>query len=213
VGLKFGTVNQVDATKGLVRVQFADNENLVSWWLHVLAANTQDNKFYAMPDVGEGVACLVDEHCENGVVLGAVYSQVDGTPVQDSNKFHMRFKDGTQLEYDREQHKLTGQVQGSVELTATGDITASTDQVLNLQAGELVAIRTPRLLIGPFRANESCYATCNVDWELIGRLIHKGEYDHTGDQIATGEIELTGDMTATGTIMDQTGNSNHHVHP
>jgi len=27
-----------------------------------------------MPDVGEQVACMMDEHCENGVCLGAIYS-------------------------------------------------------------------------------------------------------------------------------------------
>ena len=172
MALKFGTVNQVDAEKGLVKVQFGDNENLISWWLHVLAGNTQDNKQYHLPDVGEGVACLVDDNCENGVVLGCVYSQVDTPPVQDLNKVHMLFKDGTWLEYDREQHKLTGQVQGAVELTATDDIAVSTDKILTLQAAELLQIRTPRLVIEPLKPDDGCEATLAIEqWEPRAKLV------------------------------------------
>jgi phage baseplate assembly protein V len=206
VGIKFGAVSEIDAAKGLARVTFGDNEAMQSWWLHVLAANTQDNKAYAMPDIGEGVACLVDDHCENGVILGAVYSQVDGPPVADSNKVHMSFKDGTWLEYDREQHKLTGSVQGAVELAATGDIKLHSAQVLTLEAAKLLTIRTPRLRIEPLEAEQMCEAEAAVDWELIGRLRHIGQYEHTGDQSNEGSI------TATGAIMDSAGNTNHHVH-
>ena len=62
---------------------------------------------YHMPDVGEHVACLIDAHNEEGVVLGAIYSAADPAPVADQDKRHLSFKDGTKIEYDREAHRLT----------------------------------------------------------------------------------------------------------
>ncbi len=205
MGLKFGVVSQVDAAKGLVRVKFEDNDGLESYWLHVTAAATMRNKVYALPDLGEGVACLVDDNCEAGVVLGAIYSQQDPPPVTDSNKFHIAFEDGTTLEYDRKAHKLTARVQGAVDVEATDDICAASGKVLALEAAELVSIRTPRFEIRAAQG-ETCDALWNANLRLRGQLDHVGDYQHQGNQFNEG------DVTATGTIMDQNGNSNHHVH-
>jgi phage baseplate assembly protein gpV len=50
--------------------------------------------------------CLKDERDEAGVVLGAIYSDVDRAPVNSADKFHLGFKDGTAVEYDRAAHLL-----------------------------------------------------------------------------------------------------------
>jgi phage baseplate assembly protein V len=61
-----------------------------------------------MPDVGEQVAVLMDEHYEDGAVLGAIYSSVDPPPGgMTADKRHLTTKDSAIFEYDRNQHKLT----------------------------------------------------------------------------------------------------------
>ena len=61
-----------------------------------------------------------DFHLEEGVVLGVICSDAD---VPDSGaadgKFRTVFEDGTTLEYDKIEHKLTATVQGTVEIIAT----------------------------------------------------------------------------------------------
>lgn len=103
---RLGIVQQQDAPNGRLRVVFAELDQMLSYWLPVVVPKTQDDKAYWMPDLGEQVVCLMDERDEAGVVLGAIYSQVDSTPVQSADKFHIGFKDGTAFEYDRSSHLL-----------------------------------------------------------------------------------------------------------
>jgi phage baseplate assembly protein V len=93
-----------------------------SWWLPVIVAKTQNDKMYWMPDVGEQVVCAMDEHDEDGVVLGAVYSSVDRPPVTSADKLHWTSKDGAVFEYDRSDHALqmTLPSGGTVAISANG---------------------------------------------------------------------------------------------
>nr|BDD43909.1 hypothetical protein 5 [bacterium] len=104
-GLRFGIVTNIDEKDCRARVQFAEDE-MSSYWLAVLQAKTQKDKFYFMPDIGEHVACLMDEHSEAGVILGAIYSDLDEVPVVSKDKFKIKFEDGTEIEYDRKEHEL-----------------------------------------------------------------------------------------------------------
>jgi phage baseplate assembly protein V len=72
-----GTVSAVDADSVKARVRLPECDNMRTNWLDVLQRNTQNNKDYWLPDVGEQVKVLLDENGEDGVILGAVYSDVD----------------------------------------------------------------------------------------------------------------------------------------
>jgi phage baseplate assembly protein gpV len=103
---RVGIVKTQDAASARVRVVFAELDQMLSYWLPVVVPKTQDDKAYWLPDIGEQVVCLMDERDEAGVVLGAIYSKVDSTPVQSADKYHLGFKDGTAVEYDRAAHVL-----------------------------------------------------------------------------------------------------------
>ena len=121
--MKIGLVTATDPATCRCRVNFADHDAVVSDWLPVLHHKTGQDKSYWLPDVGEQVCCLMDDHAEFGCILGAIYSDADQPPVSSQDKFHVKFKDGTTIEYDRASHKLAANVQGDVELTATGTLT------------------------------------------------------------------------------------------
>ncbi|MEI8390095.1 MAG: phage baseplate assembly protein V [bacterium] len=99
--LKFGIVTNLDESKAQARVQFNDSDSMVSYWLFVLQAKTYKDKFYALPDIGEQVACLMDENIEEGVIIGSVYSALDEVPVISKDKVKIKFEDGAEFEYDR----------------------------------------------------------------------------------------------------------------
>lgn len=105
-GFRLGIVKDQDLSLGRLRVTFNDFDRMLSYWLPVVVSKTQDDKAYWLPDIGEQVVCLMDERDEAGVVLGAIYSQADATPVQSADKCHLGFKDGTKVEYDRSLHVL-----------------------------------------------------------------------------------------------------------
>ena len=103
---RVGVVKEQDLVNARLRVVFQERDQLVSWWLPIVMAKTQNDKAYWMPDIGEQVVCLMDERDEDGAVLGAIYSSVDATPVASANKWHVTMKDGATFEYDRTAHVL-----------------------------------------------------------------------------------------------------------
>jgi phage baseplate assembly protein V len=99
VSYKKGIV--VEAKPGFAKVRFAELDELVTHWLPVIHAKTQEDKFIWTLDAGEHVACLMDEHLEDGCIVGAIYSEADAPPVSSADKFRVQFKDGGSFEYDR----------------------------------------------------------------------------------------------------------------
>jgi phage baseplate assembly protein gpV len=113
---RVGIVQQQDAAHAKVRVVFPDYDAVVSWWLPVIFAKTQNDKAYWIPDVGEQVVCLMDLRDEAGAVLGAIYSNADLPPVNSADKFHLAFKDGASVDYDRAAHVLDLKFQDTTEI-------------------------------------------------------------------------------------------------
>jgi phage baseplate assembly protein gpV len=129
---RVGIVQQQDAAHAKVRVVFPDYDEVVSWWLPVIFAKTQNDKAYWIPDVGEQVVCLMDLRDEAGAVLGAIYSNADVPPVSSADKFHLAFRDGTSVAYDRAAHVLDLKFQDHGEIKYDGGAHALT---MNLPAG------------------------------------------------------------------------------
>ena len=116
--LRFGFVTALDEPGCKVRVQFPDLDGLESFWLPVIQGKTRRDKHYRLPDVGEHVACLLDVRGEDGVVLGAIYSERDPAPVASVDKHHVVFDDGTLIDYDRASHKLFIHCVGDIEIVS-----------------------------------------------------------------------------------------------
>ncbi|CAA9377405.1 MAG: hypothetical protein AVDCRST_MAG89-5115 [uncultured Gemmatimonadetes bacterium] len=127
--LRIGRVSGVEPATCRVRVAFEADEGLVSFWLPVLQRRTLGDRSYWMPEVDEQVACLLDEHAEDGYVLGGFYSRADPPPVTSADRAHVAIKDGAVIEYDRAAHRLT------VDLRAAGG-----DVVLLVPAGKHVHV-------------------------------------------------------------------------
>jgi phage baseplate assembly protein V len=140
-----GIVQEQDVETAKVRVVFPDYDQMLSWWLFIAVPKSQNDKAYWIPDIGEQVLCFMDEHDEDGAVLGAIYSQVDTTPVQSANKWHVTMQDGAIFEYDRSSHQFeislpnTGVVtitanQATIQIDASGNVNVTANQSANLKA-------------------------------------------------------------------------------
>jgi phage baseplate assembly protein V len=120
--LKFGKISDVDAGKGLARVNF-DDDDMVSRWLPMLVLKSKSDKYSYCFDVDEHVACMMDEHCEDGVVMGAIYDSKNKPDGGDKDKLRVKFNDGTAVEYDRKNNKLLVEVKGDIEFKADKTVT------------------------------------------------------------------------------------------
>jgi len=160
--IRVGTVASTDPATGTARVQVPDADGLVSYDLPILQRQTLKNKDYAMPDPGEQVLCaFLPFGIEQGFVVGAMFSQVDTTPVQDQDKRHLEFEDGSWVQYDRKAHLLQAHVeQGALRVSvgkdaavileegklivraAKADIDIDTEKVLNLRGKDQIKMWT-----------------------------------------------------------------------
>src|SRR5438445_13331102 len=87
--IRIGHVVEQDLALARLRVVFPDLDQVTSYWLPIVMSKTQSDKAYWIPDIGEQVACVMDDNDESGVVLGAVYSRADAGPVQSADKYRI----------------------------------------------------------------------------------------------------------------------------
>ena len=103
--LRFGIVSQIDPINVQARVSFEDDES-TSFWLPIIQTKTLKDKFYAMPDIGEQVACLMDENSEDGVILGAIYSAEDVPVVTSEKQISLNLENNSLINIDKETNSL-----------------------------------------------------------------------------------------------------------
>ena len=141
--LKFGIVTNINPTLAQARVQFADDD-ILSYWLPILQQKTQKDKFYAIPDIGEHVACLMDDNSEEGVILGAIYSALDSTPASSKTQLMIKFEDESFIQFDKTTGILTlkfngidvisdinqtGKLQNSAGIISAADVSDNTSSM------------------------------------------------------------------------------------
>ena len=134
-------VKAQDTARARLRVTFTDRDQVTSLWLPILFPKTQNDKAYWIPDIGEQVICAMDAHGEDGVVLGAIYSNVDTPPVSSADKLHLTMKDGATFEYDRSAHALAIALgaAASLNITVHGATIAVDSSGLTINAGSMPA--------------------------------------------------------------------------
>lgn len=121
--LQIGIVTECDDAKHAVRVRLPALEDMPSDWLPVIVANAGGNRFYALPDPGEQVVCMLDARGEGGVVLGAIYNSADPTPASSRDIWCKQFTNGTRIEHNRATGRVMVDTPGDVLIKAGGKVT------------------------------------------------------------------------------------------
>lgn len=138
--LRFGVISEVRMRDGAVRVTFEDRDSVQSYWLQQLLIKTQTAKLWWPLELGEHVACLVDENGEAGVVLGAIYGR-DAKPNEAHEKdCILQFLNGDGIKHNSETGDLDIRVSGNVSIRADGDI--------DLKGARVIANDSPVSRIG-----------------------------------------------------------------
>ncbi len=128
--IRYGVVSAVAPNTHTVRVLFEDEDTMVSDWLPVVVPCASKNKYCALPDVGDRVACaFLDNGVTAGFVLGSVYSQANPPPHSNGDMHSVEFGDGTTVSYDRSTHTLTIDAQGPVNIIAAGNVNVTGDVI------------------------------------------------------------------------------------
>ncbi|EPP4908175.1 phage baseplate assembly protein V [Escherichia albertii] len=211
-----GIISDIDETSVRVRVTLPECDNLKSNWLAVLQRNSQDNKDYWLPDMGEQVEVLLDDNGEDGVVLGAVYSTVDTAPVASRDKRYIQFSDGAAFEYDRSTHQLT--INGGIEkiVIEVIDRTNLTSPNVEVKAQQVtvtsdtVDIKAATVTVDAPMSTFTGNVTVMKKLTWLGGMAGSGGIGNAAT--ITGNVNVIGNVQASGTLQDSGGNSNHHSH-
>lgn len=131
---RYGIVAEVDAPTHRVRVRLPEQGDLVTHWLAVPSRTAMADKHYGLPAVGSQVALLTDRYCEDGVCLGAIYSDPDPIPDgADAAQFGTWFEDGSIIRYHKGEHGLL------VDLSACQGALTIKCQSARIEATDLTA--------------------------------------------------------------------------
>ena len=176
--LRFGNITEIDVSKCYARVKFLD-DGIVSAPLQIVVMGALSTKFFHIFDINEQVACLMDENSEDGVILGAVFSD-DVTPNGgDKDVVRVLFPDDSSIDYNRNSHEYNIDIKGKINITADAEVNLDA-QVVNLDAEVINATAT----------------TVNIE----GATNITGATEITGNLIVTGNITASGIVTATTAI-------------
>ena len=173
-----GTVSDLDAPRGRVRVAYGDADARprakTAWipWLAAFAGAATEASGWNPPTVGSQVAVLaVGGDPLLGIVLGGIYSNETPPPTREPAVLALRAADGAEIRYDAAAHAaaVTLPAEGTLRLAAPGGVTIEGD----------VAV--------------------------TGEVTATGDVTITGDVDVTGGIDATGDITSDEDVSDGTG--------
>lgn len=197
--LRYGLISDIDPAKGLARVNFNDDQ-IVSDWLPILVPKAMEDSFSFFPDINEHVACLMDEHSENGVILGSMYNTETAPNGGNKDKFRMRFKDGSVIEYDRSGHKLFADIKGQVEVKAQGAVKVDGQSTVDVIAVGNVKVETAAAAtLKATAVTIDAPATTVTGTLTVAGLLTAGGLAIAGGAAATmsGSLTVTGDIKTT----------------
>ena len=124
-----GVVSQVDPKTHRIKATIPALEDLETAWLPFSTLNAGGNQFYALPDVGELVAMVLDVRGESGYVLGTIYNSQDPVPVTDNEMWMFKFKNGTEISHNRKTGDVVINTLGNVIVTASQAVVNAPTQI------------------------------------------------------------------------------------
>lgn len=124
---------------GFCRVLF-DDINLVSYWLQLPSTATKTAKFWTPIEINSQVACLMDNHFEQGIIVGVMWSDKDTPPDWGKETtVGMQFQDGAKLYYNFENHKLIVDMPNSEIIINNGNNTTAKADILKTELKKMSA--------------------------------------------------------------------------
>jgi phage baseplate assembly protein gpV len=139
MNLAWGIISEIQADKGLYRVNF-DDRDMTSRPLPRLSLNTIKNKDEVHFDTNEHVAVLMDDHWENGIILGAIYDKNNLPAVGSAEKRITTYDDGSFVQFDRQAKKFTISSEGDIEIIKSTNTKITASQKIQMDATQFVEI-------------------------------------------------------------------------
>jgi len=204
--LRFGNITEVDPAKGYARVTFTD-DGIVSDWLQIIVKTALNDKDSFTFNINEQVACLMDENSEEGVILGAIFNDKNSPNGGGVGVFRTVFDDNSVIEYNRNTHKYTLDIQGEISIKSSS--------VVNIEAVTANIKASGTANIEAVNTNIKATAIAKIEAPVIqlnGAVAVTGAITVSGTLTAPGGAAISGDLKATGDVQAGTVSLKTHRH-
>lgn len=196
---KYGKIAKADPAKGMYTVEI-DEDGIQTKMIPVLTNNSKGTKFESPLKVGEHVSVLMDDQFEDGVVLGAIYSDKD-KPANGAgeNVWRTTFEDGSFIKFDKSKGEFTVSTKGDVKVVAAKNVDVQTTAKVVVNAAAAVEVTAPQVTI-----------TGNV--AITGALSVTGAISMGGAATVAGALTVAGNVTGADVLAGPISLTNHK-HP
>lgn len=114
---KRGIVVDRDPARQKIRVQFDDEDGVVSHWIDVLARSGGSTKTSMMPDSGDEVWCALDAKGEDGCLMGVKYNAKNAPPYTSNDDIGLVWAGGS-VHVNKGSGAVTVNTSGTVKIVA-----------------------------------------------------------------------------------------------
>ncbi len=133
--LRVGVVSELDEASARVRVKVA---GVTTDWLPWTTGRAGQDRTWHPPEPGEQVM-VMSPYGDLGqaVVMGGIYQEAHPAPGDSREVSRTRYKDGTVVEYDRQQHRMTTTMhtQGTVRVSIGATLLEMTPDRIRFACG------------------------------------------------------------------------------
>lgn len=133
--IRRGVVVDRDPTTMRVKVQFEDEDDVVTQWIDVTAKSATGTSAFQMPGHNDEVWCAMDAKGEAGCLLGSRYNSKDTPPANSNDVVTVTFAGGF-IQLDTASGNVTLKSPGSVTIEAAGDVKITAANIV-LESGKL----------------------------------------------------------------------------
>ncbi|MBB4954404.1 phage baseplate assembly protein gpV [Agrobacterium vitis] len=130
-----GVVVDRDPKTMRVKVQFQDEDDVVTQWIDVTAKSATGTSAFQMPGHNDEVWCAMDAKGEAGCLLGSRYNSKDAPPASSNDVTSITFPGGS-IVIDTASGNMTVKSSGAVTIEAAGDVTIKAANIV-LESGKL----------------------------------------------------------------------------
>lgn len=178
--IQIGRIAEVDAAKGLVKV---DLDGPVTDWIPWLQRRAGDDRDWSVPSVGEQVAIAAPSGELSGAfVIGSLSQDTHPNAGDSADKPRTVYSDGTVVEYNKASHTLT------IDTSASSGTVIIKCNTATVEAAASVTIDTPETTC---TGNLTVAKSLNVGAEGGTATVH-------GDMNSTGTITAATDVVGGG---------------
>ncbi|EJO3993849.1 phage baseplate assembly protein V [Vibrio vulnificus] len=171
--IQFGTIIEVQAKPLRYKVQF--DENRVSGWIPMNVSHASEVRSWKPLQVGEQVVVLKPFGAQGGVIVASLNQTKFDQPKDKLNLYYLEFPDGTWLEYDMEEHKLTGHVEGDLILTTAGNAKLTATQNVEIKSSGDMTFNSEGTMTFHSKGQMSQSTDATMNLHSAGEMTHSAD--------------------------------------